>query len=411
MNRVRLIGSALLLAFTLFFAATLPVLAQNDGRLSGQILDFDGKPWPGVTVTITNTETEQSYKTTTDKDGRYNQLGLRAGVYLLNFTGPDKPLYQFKYQVQLGQDNIADVNFKDLQAQGLLSAADAKPKAESANEAFKNMTTHFNAGNAAMQPVTDLRTKLASVPADQKSSIQDQIKASCTTAATEFEAAESSAGPKETKNHATILGNLGVAYECLGRNADAAAAFQKSIDLEPSPASYRGYATNVAKAAVTTPDAKNPDAQMDDVFAKAGAACDKAAASESAAATAAPVAGTPTATGGSQAAVCWKNIGAIFNNAGRMKQSAAAFQKATELDPKNAESWFLLGNALLAEIDTKTEGGKTTFIPKPGTTEAYQKYLELAPNGPHAGEAKDTLAYLVTLEGGEATTVSSKKKK
>jgi tetratricopeptide (TPR) repeat protein len=413
MNQVRPTGSALLLAFTLFFAAALSALAQNDGRLSGQILDFDGKPWPGVAVTITNTETGQSYKTATDKDGEYNQLGLHAGVYILNFTGPDKPPYQFKYQVQLGQDNIADVSFKNLQSQGLLAAADEKAKAASADDAFKNMKTHFSAGIAAMQVVTDLRTKLASTPADQKSSIQDQVKASCTTAVTEFEAAEPGVGPKDTKNHATILYDLGVAYECLGRNADADAAFQKCTDVEPSTGCYRGYATNLAKAAVATPDTKNPDAQMDDVFAKAGAACDKAAALESTAAAAVPVADAPApaAAPGSQAAVCWRNIGAVFTNASRMKHAAAAYQKATELDPKNPDNWFLLGNTLLADIDTKTEGGKIIYIPKPGTKEAYQKYLELAPNGPHAGEAKDTLAYLATLEGGEATTISSKKKK
>jgi len=43
---------------------------------------------------------------------------------------------------------------------------------------------------------------------------------------------------------------------------------------------------------------------------------------------------------------------------------------------------------------TLDKDGKT--VPVPGTTEALQKYLDLAPNGPHVEEAKAMLASLGT---------------
>jgi hypothetical protein len=47
-------------------------------------------------------------------------------------------------------------------------------------------------------------------------------------------------------------------------------------------------------------------------------------------------------------------------------------------------------------------------VAPPGTAEAFQKYLELQPNGPHAAEAKSMLALVgSTLE----TTYGTKKKK
>jgi hypothetical protein len=58
----------------------------------------------------------------------------------------------------------------------------------------------------------------------------------------------------------------------------------------------------------------------------------------------------------------------------------------------------LLGKATL-------QGDKT--IPAPGTVEAFQKYLEIAPTGPNAQSAKDLLASL----GSKVETSYGTKKK
>ena len=91
-------------------------------------------------------------------------------------------------------------------------------------------------------------------------------------------------------------------------------------------------------------------------LADASAACDKAAAAD------------PT-----MAARCWKNIGIILSNKNHQPDAVAPLQKATQLDPKDAQAWFLLGGALSAQITPKQEGDKMTYVIPPGTTEAYHK--------------------------------------
>lgn len=69
-----------------------------------------------------------------------------------------------------------------------------------------------------------------------------------------------------------------------------------------------------------------------------------------------------------------------------------ACNKAIAADPKLADAYFIKGSILIskATIDAK---GKQSF--PDGTAEALQKYIELAPNGPHAQDAKDLLSAVV----------------
>jgi hypothetical protein len=93
-----------------------------------------------------------------------------------------------------------------------------------------------------------------------------------------------------------------------------------------------------------------------------------------------------------------------------MKDAVAPLQKATQVDPKDPDAWFLLGGALSGTIDTKTEGDKMVYIVPPGTADAYKKYLELAPAGPHAADSKAMLDALAQYSQGEDLSVSKRKK-
>ena len=86
-------------------------------------------------------------------------------------------------------------------------------------------------------------------------------------------------------------------------------------------------------------------------------------------------------------------------------------QKATTADPKDAQSWLMLGNAMTATIVPKAEGDKMTYIIPPGTQEAYQKAIDLAPGTPVAKQAQDGIDGLTALSGGQDTSVGKKKKK
>ena len=386
MRRLIPIGATLALVLLL---ATI-VAAQGSTRLNGQIVDGNGKPWVGVTVQLKNPDTGQTFTLKTDKDGKYAQVLPRGGVYAITVE-PEKLNYSEKHAITDGQENTVVINFKEIIAQQAASPEEAKKAEEAANN-FKNMKGHFDAGVAAMTDSSQVRQQLATAPADQKSALQDKIKADSQTAVTEFQGAEQAAGTKDVKNHALIWANLGQAYDMGGRYDEAADAYQKAIELQPMAPYYTHLSTSLANAAVSQTDPKVTQQKVSDAEAN----CDKAATLE----------GAPPGSAG----VCWKNLGIILHNKGDLKDAVVPFQKATQADPKDAQSWFLLGGALTGSIDTKQEGDKLVYIVPPGTTDAYQKCIDADPNGPYAAQAKAALDSLAQLSGGAQTTVQERKK-
>jgi tetratricopeptide (TPR) repeat protein len=68
---------------------------------------------------------------------------------------------------------------------------------------------------------------------------------------------------------------------------------------------------------------------------------------------------------------------------------AAAADKAIAADPNKPVPYYLKGQALIAKatVDPKT----SKIVAPPGCEEAYEKYLQLDPNGPMAADAKNIL--------------------
>ena len=111
------------------------------------------------------------------------------------------------------------------------------------------------------------------------------------------------------------------------------------------------------------------------------------------------------------AATAWRNFGISLYNANRLSDAVEPLEKASELDPKNAQTWYLLGAALVSKMTTKKVGDKEEVQFAPGTVEAYQKALELDPNGPYGAQAKQGLEMLQQLAPGIDTKVNVRKKK
>ena len=383
----RMIRAWMALILGLSFATI--AAAQGTGRIAGEVLDVNGKPYPDVDVEIKNPDTGQAYTTKTDKNGRFTQLGLLSGIYVVTLTNEKDHLnYAVKFRVVQDQENVFKLDLSEHKSELGPSAEEAKKRDEEENK-FKNMKAHFDAGMAAMNDSTTLRTQLKTAPADQQSGIKDKLNTDYQTAITELQQAEQGVIAKDTKTHAIVWSNLGQAYEFAGRYAEAAAAFQKAADLQPQASYYDHLSINLANvaAAQSTVDKAK--------LADAGAACDKAAAAD------------PTI-----AARCWKNIGIILSNKNHQPDAVAPLQKATQLDPKDAQAWFLLGGALSAEITPKQEGDKMTYEIPPGTAEAYHKAIETAPAGsPIAEQSKQMLDGLAAMGAGDATSLSTKKSK
>jgi tetratricopeptide (TPR) repeat protein len=387
--RRRLIHVLGALVFVLLLAAT--VRAQ-DGRVTGQVLDINGKPWPDVTVTL-RSDTGRTFTVKTDKDGKFSQIGLPGGTYTITLTNQAAGL-TFKEQrpIQPDDSNVLNFNFKELMAQQQNSPEGAaeQQKREQAQNLFKQMQTHFNAGRAALDDSDTLRKQLATMPADQKSATQDKMNADYQTAITELQQAEQGVQPKDVKNHAVVWSTLGQAYDRAGRYDDAVNAYQKAIDMNPQPSYYVDLSTATVNAATAQADTTGLAAKV----TEAGADCDKAAALD------------PTIAGR-----CWKNIGIVLSNKNHLAEAVVPLQKATAADPKDAQAWFLLGGALTSQITSKQEGNKLTYTFPPGLTDAYQHCIDADPNGPYAAQAKATLDGLNQLTGGTSTIVNERKSK
>lgn len=92
------------------------------------------------------------------------------------------------------------------------------------------------------------------------------------------------------------------------------------------------------------------------------------------------------------AGMFYGNEAAVLFNAGQTEAASTAADKAIAADPNRADPYFIKGQALIAKssFDSKTQ----KIVPPPGCVDAYQKYLELAPDGAHAPAVKEVLASL-----------------
>ena len=90
-----------------------------------------------------------------------------------------------------------------------------------------------------------------------------------------------------------------------------------------------------------------------------------------------------------KAAMYYFNEAATLFNANDMDGAALAADKAIAADPTKADAYYIKGQSLIqkATVDPKTN----KITAPPDCIEAYQKYRELAPTGPHAEEIKGIL--------------------
>jgi Flp pilus assembly protein TadD len=367
------------------FAAALICLsapgakAQGGGSISGTILDVVGKPWYNMEMQCISDQGAKQ-ETRTDANGKYSFHNLRPGTYhvYIILPAPNKP---FDMQIQVASDNDskADLNFKDLVAkQG--SDAEAKVKKDAEDKAkFESMKVHFSAGAAFLDQERKTKEDLLKAPAAQKDAIRQNLKDLSDKAAAEFQAAQKSEPDKDPNQH-LLWAELGEAYDVAGRNDEAAQAYEQAVKAKPDDPGYYNNLGNVLAR----------EGKIDD----ARAAYTKSAELDPA-----------------HAATAWRNFGISLYNANRLSDAVEPLQKAVQLEPKNAQTWYLLGASLVSEMTTKKVGDKEEVQFAPGTVEAYQKALELDPNGVYGQQAKEGLAMLQQLAPGIETKVNVKKKK
>ena len=169
----------------------------------------------------------------------------------------------------------------------------------------------------------------------------------------------------------------------------AIADYQKAIDLKQK----------AAEAAPKTPEANKQLAayynNLGDAYARAGKGEEATKALTQAAQLDPP-----------SAAMYYFNLGAVLTNVGKMDDAIAAFDKAIAADPTRADAYYFKGVNLMGKATLK--GDK--MVAPDGTSEAFNKYLELQPSGQFAEPAKQMLASIgATVETSFGKKKSTKK--
>jgi tetratricopeptide (TPR) repeat protein len=102
------------------------------------------------------------------------------------------------------------------------------------------------------------------------------------------------------------------------------------------------------------------------------------------------------------------NLGAVLTNNGQTGPACDAFKNAITADPNYADAHYQYGICLTSKATSKADG---TIVFPDGTSEAFQKYLELKPDGPFAESAKSLLASMGSKVDTSYTAPGAEKKK
>jgi tetratricopeptide (TPR) repeat protein len=353
-------------------AAVCSELAFAQSTVRGVCTDVDGKPIAGAVVHLADVDTGRKYDLKTNGKGEYFSLGIAFGKYNATLLKDGKELFHVN-GVQVGADEVVqDFDLKkSLAAAGGLTPEQLKAQQEQqAKFAKENLT------------IKELNEKLAA--AKQAADAGDFDTATKTlTEATQMDPSKDllwaklgdytlSSATKQTDSAAKSKG-----YE------DAISDYQKALDLKQK--------TIDADPSKKTPDAAKVLASYDNNLGKAAASDGKTDEAVKAYNQAAQL--DPASAG-----MYYFNLGATLTNANikndpaMRKAAVEAFDKAITADPSRADAYYWKGTNLIGEATL--QGDK--MIAPTGTAEAFQKYLDLAPTGSHAEEAKSMLTALGT---------------
>ena len=396
----RAILNAMLIAGLLAGGAVSVVSQSSFGTVHGTCKDASGAPIADAQIVWQNQENGRVYKLKTNKKGEFFSLGLDPGKYTVTLSKDDKVLDTQKgFNVDLG-DNTYDVDLKAIQEQGVKEAA--KQQGVSAEQIKQQQeqqakTEQYNA------KIKDVNVKLSQVNEMLKAQPPQYDQAIATL--TEIS--------QVVPNEDVIWYRLGSAYldsaktqtdpnEKTKRNTEAYNDLSKAVELKKNPP--QGTPAKAAPA-----NAPQDNARMAAYYDNLGAASARLGKLDEAANDYKEAAQLDPPGAGRY----YFNLGAILTNsatdANGKKAAAEAFDKAIAADPTKADAYYWKGSNLIA-LATADSSGKLSA--PDGTAEAFQKYLELQPSGPHAEEAKQMLAALnQTVQSSYGTKKGATKKK
>ncbi len=354
-------------ALVVFAGAAWAQVTSVEGVVTGE----DGQPVKGAVIVFDRTDIKGHYEVKTDKKGHYGHYGLPIGTYNVSLqidgavkdklnnvkTHPGDPIIQnFDQKKTMAQAK----QLQQAAATGTLTKEQEHSMTAEQKAAFDKTNKENEARLAKNKALNDAYG--AGKAALEAKNFDEAI--------TNFnKAAEMDA------TQPVIFSQMAAAYEgaALAKPADAAPmrekefdAWKKAIALKPDESAYyNNYALALGRS-------KNiPDAQTN---------IEKAAQLDPA-----------------NAGKYYYNLGALLMNSGQGESACGTFKKAIDVDANYADAQYQYGICLVGKAKTDKDG---KVIPPAGTVEAFQKYLQLKPDGSNADAAK---AMLASMQGAVAT--------
>jgi len=340
----------------------LPAFAQGgSGLITGKVIGRDGMPAAGIVIYVdrmnslnANQKTvAQRFETKTGKNGSYSYNGLPPGSYIVS-------LLENGVVLMVKGDAIGEIitvaNFNEATANFDMTKAPAATVAPSAAGGPPPSAADLAADRKAVEEATKIKRtrdeafKLGKAAHDA-GNFEEAVKQFTIVTV---------ADPKQD----VAFANLGNSYHALKKEDDAAAAYQKAIQLKPTePAYYNnlGLALGSAKK------------------------LDEAKAAFEQAATIDP----------SKAGEYLFNAGAMYNNNNDYPKAIESFKRTLEKDPNNKSA--------LLQIAISYMGTEATW---PQAVPILEKFLTLKPT---ANDAAMANAFLDAIKTSAPTEYKSDK--
>lgn len=353
------------LAGVLLFAFAGAAVAQVS-TIEGKVIGEDGQPLQNAIVRMDRKDIKGKYEVKTRKKGDFLHAGLPLGTYKVTLivNGQEVDTVD-NVRTQLGEPTT--VNF-DLRQQAARRKAmeRAVETGQVTQEIARDMTPEQKAAiERQMKERAAALAKNKALNDAFNAAVEARNLKNWDVAIEQF----TKAAELDPKQH-VVWANLGDVY----MQASAAKAspekealleksleaYKKAIELVPTDADYRN---NYALALARLKRFDEMQAQIEEAVKLNPAGAGK----------------------------YYYNLGAVLTNAGQLEPACQAFKKATQADDKYADAHYQYGICLTSQAKTRPDG--TIEFP-PETAAAFQKYLELRPDGPFAESAKGMLATL-----------------
>ncbi len=362
----------------------LEAISTNNGKVGtihGHVIGPDGEMTTAGTVSLsTDGGPTAKYSYSLSPDGSFSG-NASAGKYTIVFRAPDTPankVVEFIENVRVvaGQDTLQDI---DMTRKAFLDKMTPEQRKQLDDMKQKNNEIH-----KSNMVIANLNVDIKTASQEFRDADNSRAAAIQALGAT---ASKSDVDAKDAEiKDAKYTQIESLMLKDTAAKADASILWADLAQAEIGLKKYDLAAVNYKKALDIEATQKKPltdvqglaNAGLGEIYARTGKVAEANAAYDAAA-----------KVNPSRAGVYLKNEAVIFYQTNNPAAQAAAADEAIKADPTQALSYYLKGNGLvpLTTVDPKTQ----KMIAPAGCLEAYEKYLELAPNGPYAAEVKSLL--------------------